>query len=206
MIHFRFSSDWECRARAIWQVRRNVPPLHPSTHSGVHLPLAAEHRFRRSGLAGFWPPGPPATAVTCRAVVLITRRNRGRYRSACVRGSICPNISRKATWFPKSMRRCYAMPSIDSTRLSVFYFSEVDQESHLLCCRLRRIAEDLSKRDLDIGMVLDQAGIWADVIVMFGPRFAPFNRGVNLNSWLWREGLLAGDETFASIDWQRTKA
>ena len=53
----------------------------------------------------------------------------------------------------------------------------------------------------------------ATVIVMSDHGFAAFNRGVNLNTWLWREGFLAliirdagTGEPFASIDWKRTRA
>ena len=88
-----------------------------------------------------------------------------------------------------------------------FYFSEVDQNSHMLWGRHDdELLKTYQTVDQDIGMVLDRAGN-ADVIVMSDHGFAAFNRGVNLNSWLWREGLLArANETFASIDWKRTKA
>ena len=46
----------------------------------------------------------------------------------------------------------------------------------------------------------------ATVIVMSDHGFAAFNRGVNLNTWLWREGFLARGGPSASIDWKRTRA
>lgn len=95
-----------------------------------------------------------------------------------------------------------------------FYFSEIDLNSHMLW---GRHDDELIKTyqivDRDIGLVLDRAGS-ATVIVMSDHGFAAFNRGVNLNTWLSREGFLAldntrnhgADATFASIDWKRTKA
>ena len=92
-----------------------------------------------------------------------------------------------------------------------FYFSEIDQNSHMLW---GRHDDELLKTyqivDSNIGMVLDRAPA-ATVIVMSDHGFAAFNRGVNLNTWLLQEGFLAlnhpdRDATFASIDWKRTKA
>jgi predicted AlkP superfamily phosphohydrolase/phosphomutase len=98
-----------------------------------------------------------------------------------------------------------------------FYFSEVDQNSHMLWgCHDDELLKTYQTIDRDIGMVLDRAGS-ATVIVMSDHGFAAFNRGVNLNTWLWREGFLTLKQpdggvgtgsggTFASIDWKRTKA
>jgi predicted AlkP superfamily phosphohydrolase/phosphomutase len=100
-----------------------------------------------------------------------------------------------------------------------FYFSEVDQDSHVLWGRHDdELLKTYQKVDRDIGMVLDRPGN-ASVIVMSDHGFAAFDRAVNLNTWLWREGFLAlnrprdpldgirgRDETLASIDWKRTKA
>jgi len=100
-----------------------------------------------------------------------------------------------------------------------FYFSEVDQNSHVLW---GKHDDELLKTyqivDKDIGMVLDRAGN-ATVIVMSDHGFAAFDYAVNLNTWLYQEGFLAlkprpaesggmraPDETLASIDWKRTKA
>lgn len=92
-----------------------------------------------------------------------------------------------------------------------FYFSEIDQNSHVLW---GRHDDELLKTyqivDRDIGMVLDRAGS-ATVIVMSDHGFASFDYAVNLNTWLYQEGFLAlrqgvRDETIAGIDWKRTKA
>jgi predicted AlkP superfamily phosphohydrolase/phosphomutase len=98
--------------------------------------------------------------------------------------------------------------------LLFFYFSEIDQNSHMLWGRheadLLRTYESV---DRDIGEVLDRAGD-ATVIVMSDHGFAAFDRSVNLNTWLLREGFLAldeprspgGDEPFTRVDWKRTRA
>ena len=98
--------------------------------------------------------------------------------------------------------------------LLFFYFSTIDRDSHMLWgqheAELLGIYQAV---DADIGRVLNRAGD-ATVIVMSDHGFAAFNRGVNLNTWLWREGFLAldhprtpgRDEPFASIDWKRTRA
>jgi predicted AlkP superfamily phosphohydrolase/phosphomutase len=99
-----------------------------------------------------------------------------------------------------------------------FYFSEVDQNSHVLW---GRHDDELLKTyqivDRDIGMVLDRAGS-ATVMVMSDHGFAAFDYAVNLNTWLLQEGFLAlkspgggrnapgNDTMLASIDWKRTRS
>ena len=98
--------------------------------------------------------------------------------------------------------------SLDRFRegLLFFYFSTIDRDSHMLWgqheTELLRTYETV---DQDIGRVLDRAGD-ATVIVMSDHGFAAFNRGVNLNTWLWREGFLARGGPSTSIDWKRTRA
>jgi hypothetical protein len=70
-------------------------------------------------------------------------------------------------------------------------------------------------RDMDrvVGRTLDQAGPGTAVFVLSDHGFCAFRRGVNLNSWLLREGYLtlqtglceSGDD-FDGVDWTRTKA
>jgi hypothetical protein len=100
--------------------------------------------------------------------------------------------------------------SLDRFRegLLFFYFSTIDRDSHMLWgqheTELLRTYEAV---DRDIGRVLDRAGdVAATVIVMSDHGFAAFNRGVNLNTWLWREGFLARGGPSTSIDWKRTRA
>ena len=108
--------------------------------------------------------------------------------------------------------------SLDRFRegLLFFYFSTIDRDSHMLWGKHEtELLRTYQAVDADIGRVLRRAGdVAATVIVMSDHGFAAFNRGVNLNTWLWREGFLAldhpttpaRDEPFASIDWKRTRA
>jgi predicted AlkP superfamily phosphohydrolase/phosphomutase len=98
--------------------------------------------------------------------------------------------------------------------LLFFYFSEIDQNSHVLWGKHE---EDLLKTyqamDRDIGAVLDRAPS-STIIVMSDHGFAAFDWAVNLNTWLLREGFFSLDdprnvgsgEMFAHVDWQKTKA
>jgi predicted AlkP superfamily phosphohydrolase/phosphomutase len=98
--------------------------------------------------------------------------------------------------------------SLDRFRegLLFFYFSTIDRDSHMLWGQHEaELLRTYQAVDGDIGRVLGRAGD-ATVIVMSDHGFAAFNRGVNLNTWLWREGFLARGGPFASIDWKRTRA
>lgn len=98
--------------------------------------------------------------------------------------------------------------------LLFFYFSEIDQNSHMLWGKHEKeLLETYQAVDRDIGTVLNRMPD-ATIIVMSDHGFAPFDRAVNLNTWLWSEGFLALDnpenagvgEMFAHVDWRRTKA
>jgi predicted AlkP superfamily phosphohydrolase/phosphomutase len=98
--------------------------------------------------------------------------------------------------------------SLDRFRegLLFFYFSTIDRDSHMLWGQHEaELLRTYQAVDQDIGRVLDRAGD-ATVIVMSDHGFAAFNRGVNLNTWLWREGFLARGGPSTSIDWKRTRA
>jgi predicted AlkP superfamily phosphohydrolase/phosphomutase len=88
--------------------------------------------------------------------------------------------------------------------LLFFYFSEVDQNSHVLWGRHESdlLATYKSVDDV-IGVVMEKAGD-AVIMVMSDHGFAAFDHAFNLNTWLRREGFLtmAGDQ----IDWKRTRA
>ncbi len=74
--------------------------------------------------------------------------------------------------------------------LLFFYFSEVNQNSHVLWRRHEpELLETYQSVDRAIGDVLDRAA-GATVIVMSDHGFAAFDRAVNLNTWLQREGYL----------------
>ncbi len=91
--------------------------------------------------------------------------------------------------------------------LLFFYFSEVDQDSHMLWGKHdTELLNTYRAVDRSIGTVMARAGD-ASIIVMSDHGFAAFNTAVNLNTWLYREGFLAltGGRGEA-IDWKRTRA
>jgi hypothetical protein len=96
--------------------------------------------------------------------------------------------------------------------LLFFYFSSVDQGSHILW--LRYDAELLKiYHDVD-GLIGEarQAFPGAEMIVMSDHGFTTFDRAVHLNAWLRDHGYLKisgplnDDAGMASIDWSATKA
>ena len=98
--------------------------------------------------------------------------------------------------------------------LLFFYFSEVDQDSHVLWGRHEdELLGTYQSVDRAVGDALDAAR-GATVIVMSDHGFSSFRRAFNLNAWLRREGFLAlrdapardDGHPFASVDWSRTKA
>jgi len=105
----------------------------------------------------------------------------------------------------------YALSTFDRGLL-FFYFSSIDQNSHILWGRHEAELLDVYRAvDRCVGEVIDRAPA-ADLIVLSDHGFAPFNRAVHLNAWLRNRGLLAlhgppGDETtLADLDWSATQA
>jgi predicted AlkP superfamily phosphohydrolase/phosphomutase len=102
-----------------------------------------------------------------------------------------------------------------SSGLLFYYFSSVDQNSHMLW---GRYDDDLLKIyqgvDLAIGEAMAKAGSDATLMVISDHGFARFDRAAHLNTWLMQEGYLmlddpknVGDEElFAHVDWSRTRA
>jgi predicted AlkP superfamily phosphohydrolase/phosphomutase len=89
--------------------------------------------------------------------------------------------------------------------LLFFYFSSVDQNSHILWGQHDGELLDVYRAvDASIGEVMQRAPS-ADLIVMSDHGFASFYRAVNLNAWLRDRDLLAATDA-AKIDWPRTKA
>ena len=86
-----------------------------------------------------------------------------------------------------------------------FYFSSVDQNSHILWGRHdAELLEFYRAVDASIGEVRRREPE-ADLIVMSDHGFSTFNRAVNLNTWLLEQGLLARDAN-GTIDRAHTKA
>lgn len=93
------------------------------------------------------------------------------------------------------------------------YFSSIDQNSHMLWGKhMPEVLETYRAVDAAIGEVLDSAR-GADIVILSDHGFATFDRAVNLNSWLARNGYMAlergpaDDEIpFSRVDWSRTQA
>ncbi len=114
--------------------------------------------------------------------------------------------------------------------LLFFYFSSIDQNSHVLWRAIDRnhpayrpeLAEKYGGKIAELYRAMDEmvgaalAKIEGDdtLIVMSDHGFAPFYRSFHLNSWLQREGYLKLDrplekdalDLFSDADWRRTRA
>jgi predicted AlkP superfamily phosphohydrolase/phosphomutase len=99
--------------------------------------------------------------------------------------------------------------------LLFYYFSSVDQNSHMLWGRYDSdLLEIYRAVDGAIGEAMAKAGNDTNLVVLSDHGFARFDRAVHLNTLLMREGLLALDdpsnagdaELFAHVDWTRTIA
>lgn len=95
--------------------------------------------------------------------------------------------------------------------LLFFYFSSIDQNSHILWGRYDTDLLPFYRAvDTAIGEVMKQEPD-ADLIVLSDHGFTTFDRAVNLNTWLWKEGFLTlrgapgDDELFANVDWSETE-
>lgn len=94
-----------------------------------------------------------------------------------------------------------------------FYFSSIDQNSHMLWGKFDSELLDVYRAvDRAIGYTVSRFPN-ADIVVMSDHGFNSFDRSVNLNTWLWQQGFLAlegpprgDDEGFADVDWSRTQA
>ncbi len=81
--------------------------------------------------------------------------------------------------------------------LLFFYFSAIDQNSHVLWGKHEpELLEIYRAVDASIGEVLRRAGD-AEVIVMSDHGFTTFDRMVHLNAWLWTKGLWQTKKAYA---------
>ena len=94
------------------------------------------------------------------------------------------------------------------------HFLGVDQDSHMLWGAYEsELLETYKRFDAETGRMM-RAAPDATLLVISDHGFAAFDRAVNLNTWLYREGFLALDdpsslgqgEMFAHVDWSRTQA
>ncbi|HVW86292.1 MAG TPA: alkaline phosphatase family protein, partial [Bryobacteraceae bacterium] len=89
--------------------------------------------------------------------------------------------------------------------LLFFYFSAVDQNSHILWGKYdTELLRFYAAVDASIGEVM-RSHPEAELVVMSDHGFSTFRRAVNLNTWLLQQGLLTRDAT-GGIDWTNTKA
>ncbi len=96
--------------------------------------------------------------------------------------------------------------------LLFYYFSVVDQNSHILWGKHEAELLDFYRAvDASIGEVARREPS-ADLIVMSDHGFTAFDRAVNLNAWLYDRGFLAlnvppgEDAHLGNIDWANTEA
>ncbi len=109
-----------------------------------------------------------------------------------------------------------------------FYFSDVDQGSHMLWrdsdpehpfhARDPLLADSIrvlyEQMDEALGRVLEEVDEQTTLLVMSDHGFAPFHTGVNLNTWLVEHGYAAlreprersGAPLFVDVDWSATRA
>ena len=94
-----------------------------------------------------------------------------------------------------------------------FYFSSIDQNSHMLWGKYQPELLAVYRRlDAAAGEVMATARArGADLLVMSDHGFTSFDWAVNLNTWLWKHGFLtlkgapSSEELFANVDWARTR-
>ncbi len=108
--------------------------------------------------------------------------------------------------------------------LLFFYFSSIDQTSHMYFGAMERdalpqyapykhvVPELYQRMDKVVGEVLDWAGN-TPVVIMSDHGFAPWTYKVNLNTWLAQQGYLSllpegklGKGILGHIDWENTQA
>jgi len=93
------------------------------------------------------------------------------------------------------------------------YFSSTDENAHMLWGKHEpELLKIYRAVDGAIGEAMAQFPD-AALVVLSDHGFAPFDRSVNLNTWLWEQGFLAlegpprgDDEGFADVNWGKTQA
>jgi predicted AlkP superfamily phosphohydrolase/phosphomutase len=102
--------------------------------------------------------------------------------------------------------------------LLFFYFSEIDQLSHVYFRALDPEASEHDKQyawvipdlyarvDAAVGEVVKRYGDKYDILVMSDHGFAPYKKKVDLNTWLAERGYLVLKEGSQTIDWKNTQA
>jgi predicted AlkP superfamily phosphohydrolase/phosphomutase len=98
--------------------------------------------------------------------------------------------------------------------LLFIHFLGIDQDSHVLWGKYDdELLTTYQRVDAEVGRVMDRAE-GALLLVISDHGFSRFDRAVNVNTWLMREGFLAladaakhsAGEMFSNVDWSRTRA
>ncbi len=112
-------------------------------------------------------------------------------------------------------REAMFFSALSRTRRGVLacVFDHTDRVQHMFHNRPEVIEPLYRDADRIVGKTLEAAGAGTAVFVLSDHGFCSFRRGVNLNSWLLREGYLAlqpglevSGEYLEGIDWSRTRA
>ncbi len=99
--------------------------------------------------------------------------------------------------------------------LLFYYFSSIDQNSHMLWGKYDSdLLEIYRGVDEAVGEAMQKAGPGTTLLVMSDHGFATFDRAVHLNTWLMHQGFLTLDdpantgnqELFPHVDWPQTQA
>jgi predicted AlkP superfamily phosphohydrolase/phosphomutase len=114
-----------------------------------------------------------------------------------------------------SMRMFHQELGRFSTGVLFYYFSSVDQNSHMLWGKYEDDLLEIYKGvDLAVGEAMRLAGNGTTLMIISDHGFARFDRAVHLNTWLAQHDFLkvddpanmGDDEVFAHVDWDKTQA
>lgn len=112
-----------------------------------------------------------------------------------------------------SLRMFHYTLSQFTNGLLFYYFSSVDQNSHMLWGKYEDdLLKIYEKVDGAVGDAMAQPG--TDLLILSDHGFARFDRAVHLNTWLMQQGFLTlddpkntgNDPEFAHVDWGKTQA
>jgi predicted AlkP superfamily phosphohydrolase/phosphomutase len=118
------------------------------------------------------------------------------------------------TWLTQAEREAMFLNALDRTSRGVVacVFDATDRVQHMFYRHgPLGVIEDLYRRaDALVGKTLEHVDDRTVLFVLSDHGFASFRRGVNLNTWLYRNGYLtlkgSGGPYFEGVDWTRTKA
>jgi predicted AlkP superfamily phosphohydrolase/phosphomutase len=116
-----------------------------------------------------------------------------------------------------SLRMFHYELSQFSSGVLFYYFSSIDQNSHMLWGKYEDDLLDIYRQvDGAIGDALKviDAQPNTDLLILSDHGFARFDRAVHLNTWLMQQGFLTltdptktgNDEEFVHVDWDKTQA